>query len=229
MSSVAVLETYGDDIAQLLRGERQPLSADERQAVLRNRLSYLADDLVISAWNASFLYDTEAGAAAAIEVFEFANSQLLEWRYHDVALESELSRLYTELEQSRRRRRFSSRHHAQAAGRAHSLVLDVAELTDRMENAVKFVGNPYTRATVRPRLRPARTRPLEGGRRREAADARGYPSVCGRASGHGSGQRVGTGDSPDLAPGARLVLRRNHAVAAAPAIMPLCRFVQPNV
>ena len=58
--------------------------------MLRNRLSYLADDLVIPTWNAAFVYDTEAGAQAALEIFEFANSQLLEFRYYDELLDAEL-------------------------------------------------------------------------------------------------------------------------------------------
>ena len=39
----------------------RPLSRQERDEVLRHRLSYLADDLVVPAWNAAFIYDTEAG------------------------------------------------------------------------------------------------------------------------------------------------------------------------
>ena len=58
----AVLEQHGDDIAQLLRGERQALSRQERDEVLRHRLSYLTDDLVVPAWNAAFVLDSEAGA-----------------------------------------------------------------------------------------------------------------------------------------------------------------------
>jgi hypothetical protein len=134
---------HGGDIAQLLRGERQPLSNDERQVVLRNRLSYLADDLVVPAWNAAFIYDNEAGALAAIEVLEFANSQLLELRYHDDALEAELTRLYSELQGRGWSGHFAGRRHARAARAVQSLVIDVNELTDRMENAVKFVGDPY--------------------------------------------------------------------------------------
>jgi hypothetical protein len=143
LSAAELLARRGADIAQLLRGERQPLSGDERDLVLRARLSYLADDLVITAWSASFLYDTEAGTSAAIEIFEFANSQLLELRYHDDTLESELGRLYGDLEHPKWRNRFSRRRHTHAAMRVQSLVIDVAELTDRMENAVKFVGDPY--------------------------------------------------------------------------------------
>ena len=68
--------------------------------MLRNRLSYLADDLVIPTWNGAFIYDTEAGAAATLELFEFANSQLLEFRYYDHLLDTELGRIYATLQRS---------------------------------------------------------------------------------------------------------------------------------
>ena len=138
-----VMQSHGEEIAQLLRGERLPLSADERSLVLRNRLSYLADDLVVSAWNAAFVFDNETSAGAAIEILEFANSQLLELRYHDEALEGELTRLYAELQKGGRRGRFAGRRQTRAALSVQALMIDVNELTDRMENAVKVVGEPY--------------------------------------------------------------------------------------
>jgi hypothetical protein len=143
MSADEVFAHHAHDIAQLLRGERLALSEQERQTVLRNRLSYLADDLVVPAWNAAFLYDSEGGVLAALEIVEFANSQLLELRYHDEALEAELTRLYAELQRPRWTDRFAARRRTQAALRVQSLVIEVNELTDRMENAVKFVGDIY--------------------------------------------------------------------------------------
>ncbi|MCC7415906.1 MAG: hypothetical protein IT176_02110 [Acidobacteria bacterium] len=138
-----VCMAHGAEIAQLLRGERLALSAQEVDTVLRNRLSYLADDLVIPAWNAAFLYDNEGGAMAALEIVEFANSQLLELRYHDDVLEAELTKLYAELQRPRWADGLTRRRHTQAALRVQSLFIDVNELTDRMENAVKFVGDVY--------------------------------------------------------------------------------------
>ena len=133
----------GVELAQLVRGERQKLSRQEREEVLRHRWSYLEDDLVVAAWNAAFIYDTEAGALALIEIFEYANSQLLEFRYHDELLEAETTRLYARLEERHWTDILRGRRHTAAALRVQALYLDVNELTDRMENAVKFVGDPY--------------------------------------------------------------------------------------
>ena len=139
----AVLELHGDDIAQLLRGERHPLSRQERDEVLRHRLSYLTDDLVVPAWNAAFILDSEAGAAATLEVLEFANSQLLEFRYYDELLEAEIGRTYSVLQQPRWTDRVVGRRYTRAAQRLQSLFIDVNELTDQLENAVKMVGDIF--------------------------------------------------------------------------------------
>lgn len=143
VSAATLLADRGADIAQLLRGERQPLSEQERQEVLRHRFSYLEDDLAIPAWNAIFLYDLEPAVLAATELVEFANSQLLEFRYHDDLLDRELTQLYVQLEEPKWTDRFAGRRHTRAALHVQSLVIDVNELTDRMENTVKFVGDIY--------------------------------------------------------------------------------------
>jgi hypothetical protein len=139
-----VLEARGAEIAQMLRGERQPLSQQERDEVLRHRLSYLTDDLVVPAYNAAFVLDTESAAQATLEILELVNSQLLEFRYHDELLETELTRIYAVLQQPRWTDRYFGRPPTRAARRLHSVFVDVNELTDRMENAVKLVGDVYS-------------------------------------------------------------------------------------
>lgn len=143
LTAEAVVHEHGDEIAQLLRGERQTLSRQERDEVLKHGLSYLADDLVVPAYNAAFVLDTVPGAAATLEILEFVNSQLLEFRYHDELLETELTRIYSSLQQRRWTDRYLGKRPTQAARRLHSLFVDVNELTDRMENAVKLVGDVY--------------------------------------------------------------------------------------
>ena len=142
-TSASLLERHGIDIAQLLRGERAELSEQEREAVLRYSLSYLVNDLVVTAWNAAFVFDTEPGTLATIEILELANSQLLEFRYHDDLLESEMTRIYAELQVQRWTDRFAGRRRQRAARQLQALFIDVNELTDRTENAVKFVGDIY--------------------------------------------------------------------------------------
>src|SRR5688572_1164801 len=138
-----VLAVHGSDIAQLLRGERDALSAQERDEVLRHRISYLATDLVVPAWNAAFVYDTEAGAQGILDILEFANSQLLQFRYYDRLLDGELERIYARLQQPGWLQNWFGRRFTHAARQIHSLFIDVNELTDKTENALKIVGDVY--------------------------------------------------------------------------------------
>ncbi len=139
-----LIEHHGDVIASLLRGERAALSRQERDEVLRHRLSYLADDLVIPTWNAAFVYDTPAGTQAAVEIAEFANSQLLQFRYYDELLDNALASIYAKVQKEPRwYDSLAGRHYARAARQVHALFIDVNELTDRTENALKIVGDVY--------------------------------------------------------------------------------------
>jgi hypothetical protein len=143
-SAEVLLETRGQDIAQMLRGEAQPLSAQETAKILSHRISYLADDLVVATWNAAFVYDTPTGSIAALEIIEFANSQLLEFRYYDSRLDAELASIYSEVQKPRWFDRWLSSRATKAARQVHALFIDVNELTDRTENTLKFIGDIYT-------------------------------------------------------------------------------------
>ena len=143
LSADELLTERGDALARIVRGERHPLSPQEREEVLRHRLSYLATDLVIPTWNCAFIYDAEPGAVAALELFEFANSQLLEFRYYDDLLDSELARIYRMLQVSGWWHNLFGRGYVRAAHQLHALFIDVNELTDRTENALKIVGDIY--------------------------------------------------------------------------------------
>jgi hypothetical protein len=138
-----LLAERGGTIAAMLRGERQPLSDEEEQKILHHHISYLSDDLVIPTWNAAFVYDTPSGAQAALEIIEFANSQLLEFRYYDELLDSQLASIYAQLQHPKWHDKWIGSKYSKAARQVHSLFIDVNELTDRTENTLKFVGDIY--------------------------------------------------------------------------------------
>lgn len=138
-----LIHARGTDIAAMLRGERQPLSEQEKLKILEHRISYLADDLVIPTWNAALVYDTPAGAQAALEIMEFANSQLLEYRHYDQLLDEKLAAIYFQLQHPRWYDQWLGSRYSRAAREVHSLFIDVNELTDRTENTLKFIGDIY--------------------------------------------------------------------------------------
>src|SRR4030095_345725 len=121
MPADQLIEERGSEIAQLLRGERQQLSRQEREEVLRHRLSYLADDLVVPAYNAAFVLDTEPAARGILEILEVVNSQLLEFRYHDELLETELTAIYSALQKPKWSDRYVGRRPTRAARRGDPL------------------------------------------------------------------------------------------------------------
>lgn len=142
-SADALLAARGPALAQLLRGEREPLSPQERDEVLRHRLSYYATDVVIATWSSAFVYDSEAGAQSSVEILGYANSQLLQFRYYDQLLDGELARIYAQLQKGGWRQNWAGRRYSRAARHVHSLFIDVNELTDRTENALKIAGDVY--------------------------------------------------------------------------------------
>ncbi|MDP1570075.1 MAG: hypothetical protein Q8L86_08730 [Vicinamibacterales bacterium] len=139
-----MIEVHGEEILGMLSGEAGPMSRQEHDEVFRHRLSYLATDLVVPTWNNAFVYDTEAGLQGALELFEFANSQLLQFRYYDDRLEAELVESYAKLQApSRWYEIWLGRRFTRAARHLHALLIDVTELTDRTDNALKLVGDVH--------------------------------------------------------------------------------------
>ena len=135
-------QAYGDRIAQIVRGERSPLAEEERREVLQSSISYYPLDLAVVGWNAAFLYDTPAGAETTIQLLEYANSQLLEFRHYDEVLTRELRSVYQSLESGTG---FLARWRlARASARLHTLLLDVTELTERADNSIKFLSDMFS-------------------------------------------------------------------------------------
>jgi len=137
-----LLARYGDEVAQIVRGETAKLSENERSEVLQSRMSYYPNDIAVIGWNGAFLYDTEAGAETAIQLLEYSNSQLLEFRHYDELLTLQLASVYKVLEQGTGW--FSRWRLAKAASRLHTVLLDVTELTERADNAIKFLSDMFS-------------------------------------------------------------------------------------
>ncbi len=137
-----LIQAHGMRIAQLVRGDMGQLAESECNEVLQSRISYYANDLAVIGWNAAFLYDSTSGAETAIQLLEYANSQLLVFRHYDDLLTAELERVYTLLDGGtgiRARWRL-----ARSATQLHTVLLDVAELTEHADNAIKFLSDMFS-------------------------------------------------------------------------------------
>jgi hypothetical protein len=132
---------HGLQIAQVVRGDRQLLSTGECAEVLHSQISYYAHDVAVVGWNAAFLYDSTAGAETSIQLLEYANSQLLEFRHYDELLTAILDGVYDSLEQ--KRGMWARWRLARSATSLHTVLLDIAELTEHADNAIKFLSDMF--------------------------------------------------------------------------------------
>ncbi len=131
------------DLVPLLSGEQRALSDTARADLLRSRFSYYADDLAVLTWDRAFIYEPRGDSDVA-DVIEVANAQLLEMRYYDELLDDELPRMYDLVETTRRTANFmQSRRYAKLARGLYTLVAEVTELTEKVDNALQVTGDVY--------------------------------------------------------------------------------------
>jgi hypothetical protein len=131
------------DLVPLLSGELRPLSQGARQDLLRHRYSYYTDDMVVLTWDRAFIYEPR-GDTDVTDVLEVANAQLLEMRYYDELLDAELPRMYDLVEAARRRWALpGARRFADLARRLYTMVAEVTELTEKVDNALQVTEDVY--------------------------------------------------------------------------------------
>ena len=132
---------YAQEIAQILRAERQTLSPQEVADALTYRISFGACDVTIVDWNATLMVDREGDDVRA--VLEFANVELLEMRYLDQSLDDALDRSYEAL--TMRRQNFLRRLGSFSADlhRIARMQVDSAILFEGVNNALKLLGDQY--------------------------------------------------------------------------------------
>jgi hypothetical protein len=142
-SAAELLVNQGGRIAQIVRGENMPLSDGEQQEIMSSKISYYPNDLAVISWNAAFVYDTPSGAETVIQLLEYANSQLLEFRHYDELLTRELQSVYDFMDAGKTGI-WARWRTAKRATRLHTVLLDVDELSERADNAIKFLSDMFS-------------------------------------------------------------------------------------
>ena len=131
------------DLAALLSGEKRALSPAANRELLARSFSYYADDMVILTWDRAFIYEPRRDTDVA-DVIEVANAQLVEFRYYDTLLDDELPRMYDRVENAHGALSlFASRRFANLARRLYTVVAEVTELTERVDNALQVTEDVY--------------------------------------------------------------------------------------
>lgn len=129
-------------LARLLLAEDSPrgVSAEAMSDALISRFSYFPDELAIIDWNSAFIYDTQ-GASDISDLIEFASAQLLELRFYDDLLDREITKMYESIE--RLRGAWRKNQYQGLARRLMQVVLEVTDLTEKIDNSLKWVGDIY--------------------------------------------------------------------------------------
>jgi hypothetical protein len=137
-----LVASHGEELVKLIRGETLALAAKSRDETLQSSLSYYSSDLILVGAHGAVVYDSAEDAAAVTQILEYAKMQLLEFRYYDRFLTQVLAEFYTALERKRNAllSRWSLPREAQ---RFNTIRLDVMELSERIDNAIKFVSDIY--------------------------------------------------------------------------------------
>jgi hypothetical protein len=136
-----LLGRHGGEIVQMVRGETTALSDSEVTEVLSRWLSYYPSDLFVVAWMAAFVRDTPEGATPMLQLLEYSNTQLLEFRYYDGVLTTVLDDVHRRLEH--RRGILGRWRMGSEAERLNRIRLDVIELTERVDNSIKFLSDMF--------------------------------------------------------------------------------------
>ncbi|MFC4822118.1 hypothetical protein [Dokdonella ginsengisoli] len=141
LTATALLDRV--DLVPLLSGETRRLSESARRDLLRQSHSYYEDDLVVLTWDRAFIYEPRGDSDVA-DVLEVANAQLLELRYYDELLDAELPRMYDLVEEARGAASLrAARRFAHLARRLYTLVAEVTELTEKVDNALQVTEDVY--------------------------------------------------------------------------------------
>lgn len=131
------------DLVPLLSGEQRALSDGARRDLLRQSFSYYRDDLVVVTWDRAFIYEPRGDSDVA-DVLEVANAQLLEMRYYDELLDDELPRMYKLVQSTRSTLNILlPRRYADLARQLYTLVAEVTELTEKVDNALQVTEDVY--------------------------------------------------------------------------------------
>ena len=134
-------DTCRGPIALALRCEKEHLAAGEADAVFETAISYHPQDLVVTDWNAAFLYATDS--PALLDVLEFLNVQLAELRFFDRRLDTKMSDLFQVVYRRPRLRTLVLNPFGSALEEVSELKVETTLIAERVANALKFIDDLY--------------------------------------------------------------------------------------
>ncbi|MGB0911254.1 MAG: hypothetical protein ACPGYT_12900, partial [Nitrospirales bacterium] len=141
LTAPEVFTNLNQDVAQILRCERESLSEEEIRDATTCHISFGKADISFIDWNGALVYGEEMEDVCA--VLEFANVELLERRYLDDQLDKALDHAYESLTKYQWKHfRWPGSFHTDLRG-IGQLQVDGAILFERVTNALKLLGDQY--------------------------------------------------------------------------------------
>jgi len=128
------------DLARILRAEPSALGEQEVRDSVSASVSYGPGDRAVIDWNAAMLIDEES--EASLDVLEFANVELLEYRALDAQLDAALEEAWGSVSgRGGAAARYRSSH--RELKRVAALQMDAAILYEEINNALKLLGDQF--------------------------------------------------------------------------------------
>ncbi|NBR07310.1 MAG: hypothetical protein EBT92_16310 [Planctomycetes bacterium] len=142
-----LLQRHAPWLASLLRLESSPLAGEEIEEAIKQRLQYSPTDLLVVDWAAAVLIDSDC--EETLQTIQFANLQLLRYRYLDNLLDSELANSAKWSHWPTPFSRLLGEGPNQRVRELGALNIEATNLFERTGNVFKLLGDMYLSRTYR--------------------------------------------------------------------------------
>lgn len=134
-------------LAGLLRLEESPLARDEIDEAMKQRLQYSPNDLLVVDWASAVLVDSDC--EETLQVIQFANLQLLRYRFLDDLLDAEMANSAKWTRWPTPLGRLLGEGPNRRMRELGALNMEASNLFERAGNVLKLVGDMYLARTYR--------------------------------------------------------------------------------
>ena len=142
-----LLQNHSPWLASLLRLESSPLAAEEIEESIKQKLQYSPTDLLVVDWAAAVLIDSDC--EETLQTIQFANLQLLRYRYLDDLLDTELANSAKWARWPTPFSRLLGEGPNQRVRELGALNIEATNLFERTGNVFKLLGDMYLSRTYR--------------------------------------------------------------------------------
>jgi len=160
MTGSEALARLSQDIARLLTLEQGEFSGVAIEDILRNPIRYFENDLVLAAWESSFVFDRRF--QDTVDILEFLNAQMLELRFFDRVLHAAIDEMGVELHKRRKLLSLLVDPYEKPLRKLSEIKMDVSMVRERINNALKVAGDAYLARVYEEARRKAGTERWEG-------------------------------------------------------------------